>query len=956
MGIHAIQPSFAGGEFAPSLHSRVDLQKYQSGLRKGLNIFIHPHGGASNRPGLKFIAAVKDAARKTRVVPFEFSTEQAYVIEFGHLYCRFYRNGGQILKASPTAWITSHGYVIGDFVEESATTYYCIEAHTSGVFATDLAANKWIAQETFEIPTPYTEDDIFDLKFAQSADVLYVVHPDHAPRELTRTDHDAWTLTDYEFKKGPFMLSNETDTTLKITDTSVAPAWTTSTFYSLEALVVESGIVYRCTIGHTSGVFAADLAAKNWVIALYTLDEDSAALNVEASSPTFEPDHVGSVWIQRVKISGQTTTGFISPAHTGSKIIAGSAWRLFMSGTFQGLTVLEKSVDNGQTWIPIFTTAVNVDTFGDTGEEQCHLRLTRTAAGESYSSDSYGGRSLAQSGAPLATLSSDEFTWRNYFEITAVGSPTSATATAQNVTAAGDVSKDWAEGSWSNLRGFPRAVVFFQNRLNLAATKSEPQTIWMSQIGLYDNFGRSIPLLDSDGISVRVPSQKVNIIQNLIALNEIIALTSADDWEIRSDTGIITPGTVVTRPRGFRGSGKPSPVIVGTRAIVVHPLGSAMRDIFSTDLEGFQGENISIVSSHLFQGFNVVEFAYAQEPDSLIWVVRSDGKLLSLTFMAEQEILAWTRHDTDGEFKSTCTIPGPEYDEAWFVVKRGADRFIEQMQRRLPSTHPHDSFFVDSGLSLDIPKAIESATNASPVVIGSTDHGFSNGDVLDLRLGKKIIKNPNEEDEEIIFKGMGELNNKRVKVKNKTDDTYEITDENDVDIDGTAFSAFDEPGEARKTTTTITGLGHLEGREVVSLANGKVQPPKTVSGGEITLDNPASTVHAGLGYISDLETLNIEMPLRDGTLQGRKIKIDELIVRLLDSRGMRAGPSDGRVLDELTRRSGEPLGDSMDLFTGDALISFQGGYEDFGRVLIRQTLPLPMTVLALIPRFTPGSR
>lgn len=167
--------SFAGGEISPHLDARADLQWYYSSCRRLENMIPRAQGGALRRGGTRFIAEVKDSNKRTALIPFEFSTQQAYVIEAGDFYFRFYKDKGRI-ESSPGV------------------------AH--------------------EIASPYALDKIFDadgrlrLKYTQSADVLYLVHPSYAPRKLSRTGHTAWTLNTIEFKDGPYFDENTTGTTL----------------------------------------------------------------------------------------------------------------------------------------------------------------------------------------------------------------------------------------------------------------------------------------------------------------------------------------------------------------------------------------------------------------------------------------------------------------------------------------------------------------------------------------------------------------------------------------------------------------------------------------------------------------------------------------------------------------------------------------------------------------------
>lgn len=196
--------SFNGGEFSPDLYGRVDLEKYFSGCLTVQNMVLLPSGAARSMPGSYFVAKGKTLAKKIRMVEFAFSTIQTYILEFGNLYIRFYKDQGQIVVAY-AAWATSTSYVLGNLVTSGGNDYRCIVAHTSGTFATDLAAGKWeacspVTGETdlaYEIPSPYLEADLPNIIFRQSADTLYIVHPSYPPKTLTRSAHTSWTLADY---------------------------------------------------------------------------------------------------------------------------------------------------------------------------------------------------------------------------------------------------------------------------------------------------------------------------------------------------------------------------------------------------------------------------------------------------------------------------------------------------------------------------------------------------------------------------------------------------------------------------------------------------------------------------------------------------------------------------------------------------------------------------------------
>ncbi|WP_435149967.1 hypothetical protein ACIJYB_03940 [Candidatus Pelagibacter bacterium nBUS_44] len=168
--------SFVSGEFSPKMDGRTDFEKYSSGAKTLENFLVHPQGAATRRVGTQYIAEVKSSAAKTRLIPFEFSTTQTYILEFGNTYIRFYKDKGQILSSG----------------------------------------------SAYEISSPYLTAELFDIKFAQSADVMYITHPNHEVMKLSRTGHTSWTLAEVEFTDGPYLANNSTATTLTPASAGVA--------------------------------------------------------------------------------------------------------------------------------------------------------------------------------------------------------------------------------------------------------------------------------------------------------------------------------------------------------------------------------------------------------------------------------------------------------------------------------------------------------------------------------------------------------------------------------------------------------------------------------------------------------------------------------------------------------------------------------------------------------------
>ncbi len=260
---YAIQTNFTAGEYSPRMRGRVDFKKYENSVQKLLNFVPQLQGGATKRTGSYYAAEVKDSTLETRIIPFKFSTTQNYVIEIGNQYMRFYRQRGQVVRtgvnmsaataANPVViTANSHGVANGEQfyitgvvgmtqLNNRRFTAANVTANTielSGVNGTTYTAysSGGVVNEIYEIATPWLTADLSQLKFVQSADTLFVVHPSYAPRIITRTSDTAWTITTLVQKDGPYLDENTTATTLTPSGTtgSVTITASTATFASTD--------------------------------------------------------------------------------------------------------------------------------------------------------------------------------------------------------------------------------------------------------------------------------------------------------------------------------------------------------------------------------------------------------------------------------------------------------------------------------------------------------------------------------------------------------------------------------------------------------------------------------------------------------------------------------------------------------------------------------------------------
>jgi len=628
--VAVIQSNFTAGEIAPGLMGRVDIAKYYNGAETLLNFIPNAYGNARARPGTYFVKEVKDSSKTTRLIPFQFSTEQAYILEFGHQYIRFYKDGGVITEtaknitgASQAAQCVitsaSHGYLNGEevYIEgivgmtELNGKFYIVSDKDANTFKIKDRAGNYInssaftawssggtAARVYTISTTFEETDLVDLQFCQDADVMYIVHPDFKPKKLSRTGHAAWTIVDVDFTDGPYLPDN-TSTVLitpsaatgsAITLTASAPAWAGTTAYHKDDYVTNGGSTYKSLARHTSSsTFADDLAAGKWVVATLVV---------------FYSTHVGALW--KIK------TGWV-------KITA------YTSGT-------------------VVTAEVQV----------------------------------------------------------ALGTTTAET--------------DWAEGAWSDKRGWPSCVGFFEQRLFFASNGAKPQTAWGSYSGEYENFQEGAE--DSDAVSYTPATGQQNKVRWILG-GKALGLGTAGgvlNMSGGSSGDPITPSNVAVKLETTYGTKQVLPKKIGNYIYYIQRGGRVLREFeYSFEKDAYLANDMSLLSNHILRG-GAIEMDYQQTPDNILWIVRADGVLVSMTREIEQEVTSWARHIIGGAFgtgaaivESVAVIPNEAsgYDEVWLIVKRTIDgttrRYIEYITPILDFdlVAQEDAFFVDCGLTYD---------------------------------------------------------------------------------------------------------------------------------------------------------------------------------------------------------------------------------------------------------------
>lgn len=506
----------------------------------------------------------------------------------------------------------------------------------------------------------------------------------------------------------------------------------------------------------------------------------------------------------------------------------------------------------------------------------------------------------------------------------------------------------------------PQVSSYFQQRLIFGNGGGNlVQTFWGSKVGAAYNFDTSNPSQANDAITAALVSLEVNEIKSMIPMpSGLIVLTTKGAWlvsggagGVASQGGPLTPTTATATPQAYIGANDVPPILVNYDIMFVQAKGSIIRDLtYNIYANIYTGNDISIASSHLFYGHQVIEWAYAEEPFKIIWVVREDGTLLSLTLVKEQDMYGWARHDTRGNFESVCTVTEGQTDATYFAVRRphptvpnASVLLIERLAERSFPFGAEDAWCVDCSAkttsnqpSTTLQVITISGNQVSLVTATPT---FSVGNVGDIvRVGGGIVKVTS-------FANTQQLSGEILQpitdvIPNDPEGRFKIADPGEWSID--------------KPFTRVFGLDHLESQEVSVLADGGVINGLVVSGGAITLPSPATKVIAGYGFQAQLQTMYLDLGQEVNSVQGKRKKVGALTVRCKDSRGLKAGRLFSTVtpIKELNRVT--TMGFPIKLITADERIVMDPLWDVPGQICLQVDDPVPATVLGVVPEVVVG--
>lgn len=984
MSIFTQNPAFARGEIAPQLHPRADLAWHRLALKAMRNRFTAETGGAPRRPGTVFIDERRYPNKKSVGIPFTFSsvTGDTYILEFGDLYMEVVRGGVRITEAAkavsavalsnPCALtVVGHGMVPGDdfhtltipgttqlsgrrlrvLAAPDADTIWLADLDGVGIDATGYSAYAGPGGQVarvYKIPTPYAEAHLERLYYAQSFDVMTLTHPSYPTQELSRTGHTAWTLAPATFApktKAPGDLNYNTAT----------PA---------TAGAVGTGVFkYQAT--------AIDATTKEESLAGY--EQRRNVIAVSAANPC---------------------------------VITTSASHGYQTGDQVRLKDMEEIPQlDGKTFVVTYIGAGSFSLDGVDSTSYPALASPATAQRPYYRIDLCADPTSPLPNKitiplvpncqryPVYRERNGVFGYIGTYdlgkvpELTLGGLPTPASVVFSDVGVETDPddAPPQQKNPFEGVGNYPAVVAFHQQRRLFGGSDLAPGTIHASAEGKFSNFTVHEPIRDSDALEMPLASGEHNPIRHILSVRRALVLAGANESALEGDdAGTLTPRAINARPYSYEGSSFLRPIKVGAVVLYVQARGWMVRDLgYDFGADSYKGQNRSLPSRHLLEGYTLVDWAYQKVPHSIIWSVRDDGMLLGLTYIPDQEMFAWHRHDTDGAFERVVSVPEGDggdafltktpsgkvegrIDGVYLFTSRTVDgktrRYIERFDRGVVDALDLTAHkYLDASLSYDgwhkgsdslvlsggvawTPEETLTLTSPSPL--------FSAADTDVDGAGDPLV--------EYFLKDAASGELVRCRPTAYTSPT-EISVRADHDV----------PVSVRNTTTwakairRVSGLWHLEAKAVAVLADGFVVASPynpayaavTVSQGATVLPgSPRAVIHVGLPYVSDLETLNPEIP-EGQSLAGKSKRVSNVGLHLHEAAGAiwvgrRPENDDGKTLTNLRELKDGENGENPEipppLRTEFIDVPIAADWKSDASVLARVVDPVPGEILGTV--------
>jgi len=666
-----IKTSFAKGELSPLLEGRPDLAAFFEGARQLENVMLLRQGGVTRRAGTRFIKEVKTSALDTILLPFEFSVDDAFILEVGNTYVRFYKNKAQLTTSA--------------------------------------------AGPAVELATTYLTADLRVIHFTQSADVLFLFHVGYAQRKLSRVSDTNWALTTITYSPPP---SFSADTDLAATLGVGANTGAAIKMRAGSAVFLAGDIGRQVIAGAGRAVITAvDTTSQ---VTVDILDNFGATI-------TAGPNTITAVGTAAAITGHGAAVGNFIVVTNGAQ--AGQVRRVTVVVDVDNVTLDAAFPADpvAATWNKVLAVASGAwflrlapqTTLDPTIREPVGAQVTLVAGLAAFRAADVGKFIFVYGGLILITIFDSTTQVRGQLQ--------SVLAEAVDANPAAAPAGAWTleVASWSTARGFPRTGEFFQGRLYQAATLAQPTTFWGSRADDFDNM--AVGIAADDAVEYTLASRKVNRIEWLA--DNLALFLGTTGSEHRATGGVSDApigGDVIPLVERLDtiGSAQVQPVVLARRTLFLDRNRQRLYSIgFDLEEDGFLARDLTAMAEHITgTGLKLGHLAFARRPDPRLYMINSDEELVTLTYFPQEKVVGFTRYVTDGAFESVAVIPDANRgaDQVWVVVRRVIDgatvRYVELIEENHASlsARPWTSMQTDCGI-------VSVAVSATATVAG-LDH------------------------------------------------------------------------------------------------------------------------------------------------------------------------------------------------------------------------------------------
>lgn len=944
-----LKTNFTNGEITPLLNSRVDIQKYNNSCVSLYNFLPSVYGSVSRTPGTEYINTVHDNDYDGRLIPFEASNQSYFLLEFSNGRIRIHADDALLLWSRQLVNNTFDSNINNWTARNTGTG--AISYNSGALRLTGTASNNARAYQAFSNPSI----EQYTVTFDTTGTVTYRVGTSAGGSQLATGSVTSGTGRTFDFtpltNDSVVYIEFDAVATVDIDNIILStPEYHLDHPYTEDELVDVKYAQYNdiLILVHENHEPRRLVRRSNDHWQIHTFSDSTTTLSGDPSQVFVEGPYL-DVNTSAITMTPGGTSGAVTITASSSVFASTDVGRYFRFRaseeneveTYYTGTGTQVRFDIGFDFSSSSDVAVYV--IANTGVKTLQTNPTNyTISGDQVVMAVAPG---ASDRLLITRANSTDGSW-GWGRVTGYTSPTSVTVTTESAFARAIASTDWQLGAFSGTTGYPRAVAFHEQRLWFGGTITNPDFVCASAAGNFsdfspDNADNTGEIDDDTSFTLSVASARLNKVEWIASRINVLLGSSSAVYELFANgtSGISARSLPSVRKQVERGARSVQGLTINNAVLYTNSEGNRMMElVYSLADDSYVARDISLYAEHLFNS-PIRRICFQAEPDSVIWVLKEDGSLVTCTYLKEQEVSAFGRQvlaGTDVRVVDLTSLQAPTRTDMYFIVERTINgltkKYIEKLRPAFKNQDLQESWFVHSGLSLDNTQSASatlSALSGSGVAFTASSSIFSSGDV-----GKRFKINGT------TYAGVitGYTNATTVTVR-----LYKTFPSMAIAANSWSLSF-----------TTITGLDHLEGESVTILGDGAVQSNLTVSSGSITLTQPTFYAIIGLGYTSYLETVEFSTETSSGTSFGQLTRLYTAVIDFYETVGGQVGFSSTDENGEAVqmRNVDSTMDASIEMYTGRYQASVSGRYGYEGKIYIEQTQPLPMTVRGMVLKFT----